>query len=90
MSLMLLGRQRGEEGVWGEEKRLEVKREVGGEKGSRVQETTGMCRMAGGWPGERTEEKGDCGGVKEQQVIGRVKRKETLTCPLDRVVGCNH
>lgn len=46
-----------------------------------------MCRMAGGWPGERTEEKWDCGGVKEQRVIGRVKRKETLTCPLDKVVG---
>ena len=29
----------------------------GGEKGSRVQETTGMCKIAGGWPGERTEKK---------------------------------
>lgn len=56
--------------------RLEVKREEGGEKGSRVQETTGMCKIAGGWPGERTE---DCGGVKEQRVMGRLKRKETLS-----------
>lgn len=42
----------------------------GREERSGVQETTGMCRMAGGWPGERTEKMWDCGGVKEQQVMG--------------------
>lgn len=79
----------------GEEKRLEVKREEGGEEGSGVQETTGMCRMAGGWPAERTEKQWDCGGEKEQRVMGGLKRKETLShvgstmsvCPLDRIVG---
>lgn len=50
-------------------------REEGGEERSGVQETTGMCRMAGGWPGERTEKKCDCGGVKEQQVMGGLRRK---------------
>lgn len=50
----------GEEGVWGEEKG--GKKAGGKERGGRgeeersgVQETTGMCRMAGGWPRERTE-----------------------------------
>ena len=39
----------------GRNKRLEVERERerGGRRGAGVQETTGMCRMAGGWPGGR-------------------------------------
>ncbi|TNN82240.1 hypothetical protein EYF80_007608 [Liparis tanakae] len=50
-----------------------------GGEGSRVQETTGMCRMAGGWPGERTEKKWDCGRVNSDGT-GRLKRKLTLAC----------
>ncbi|KAK9528762.1 hypothetical protein VZT92_012908 [Zoarces viviparus] len=34
-----------------------------------------MCRMAGGWPGERTEKKLDCGGVKEQRRYGATKEE---------------
>ncbi len=76
--------------MWGEQKRLEVMREEGGEERSGVQETTGMCRMAGGWPGERTEKKWDCGGVKEQLSHGGTKEEtcwKQHVCPLDKVVG---
>lgn len=57
--------------MWGE-----VRREEGGHEKSGVQETTGMCRMAGGWPGKRTEKMWDCGRVNEQHFMGRLKRKE--------------
>lgn len=56
---------------------MEGKREEGGHEKSGVQETTGMCRMASGWPGERTEKMWDCGGVSEQHVMVRPKRMET-------------
>lgn len=55
---MLVGRQGGEDGVSvGEEEAGGKERDEGGEERSGVQETTGMCRMAGGWPEERTVKK---------------------------------
>lgn len=57
---MLVGRQGGEDGVLvGEEEAGGKERDEGGEerRGAGVQETTGMCRMAGGWPEERTVKK---------------------------------
>lgn len=69
--------------VWGVgRERLEVRREEGGEERERG---TGNHRYVqdGGWVAwrERTEKKWDCGGVKEQRLMGRTTEEgNTLTC----------
>lgn len=62
---MLLGRQSGEEGVRGEEKRLEVKREEGGEERSGA---AGNHRYVqdGGWVAWR-EDRENCGILEERR-----------------------
>lgn len=41
----------------GEDRREEERRRGGERRAGWGQETTGMCRMAGGWPSERTVKK---------------------------------